>query len=127
LDALKTPQTIAPAAAHAEPEVQLPNTPAGKTFGAFLVAFNSGKLDAMKKFHEERGGNPANAEQDMGFYNQSGGLNVHSVKRSSDTEIEVLAQTKKDKRWVSFALAVEAQAPHGVADIRVQLGAEPGK
>ncbi len=126
LDAMKAPQTTQ-AAPPAEPEVKLPNTPAGKTFGAFLAAFNSGKLDALKKFHEERGGNPGNAEQDMNFYNQSGGLKLHSVKKSTDTEIEVLAQMKKTERWVNFLMTVEAQAPHGISDIRVQPGAEPGK
>ncbi len=127
LDALKAPPATAQAAPAAEPSVTLPNTPAGKTFGAFLNAFNSGSLEALRKFHQERGGNPDNAEQDLNFYNQSGGLKLHSVKKSSDTEIEVLAQTKKGERWVSFGMTVEAQAPHGVADIRVQPGAEPGK
>jgi retinol-binding protein 3 len=126
LDALKTPPATTQATS-AEPNVTLPNTPAGKTFGAFLSAFNGGSLEALRKFHQDRGGNPDNAEQDLNFYNQSGGLKLHSVKRSSDTEIEVLAQTKKGERWVSFAMVVEAQAPHGVADIRVQPGAEPGK
>jgi hypothetical protein len=127
LDALKAPPTTAQAAPPAESEVKLPNTPAGKTFGAFLAAFNSGKLEAMKKFHEERGGNPGNAEQDMNFYNQSGGLKLHSVKRATETEIEALVQMKKTERWVTFAMTVEAQAPHGISDIRVQPGAEPGK
>lgn len=68
-----------------------------------------------------------NAEQDRNFYNQSGGLKLHSIKKASDTEIEVLAQTRKGERWVSFSMVVEAQAPHGIADIRVQPGVEPGK
>ena len=128
LDGLKTPQTATgQSAPSADAEVKLPNTPAGKTFGAFLTAFNSGKLDAMKKFHEERGGNPANADQDLNFYSQSGGLKLHSVKRSSDTEIEVLAQMKKTERWVNFMMTVEAQAPHGISDIRVQPGEAPSK
>lgn len=126
LAAMKSPQA-AQAAPADESEVKLPNTPAGKTFGAFLAAFNSGKLEAMKKFHEDRGGNPGNAEQDMNFYNQSGGLKLHSVKRSSETEIEVLAQMKKTDRWVSFTMAVEAQAPHGISDIRVQPGEAPAR
>jgi hypothetical protein len=106
-------------------DVALPNTPAGKTLGAFIKAFNSGKLETMRKFHQEFGGNPDNAEQDMGFYNQSGGLQLHSVKRSSDTEIEVLAQTKKEQAWVTFAMSVNAQAPHGITDIRVQPATAP--
>ena len=125
LEAMKAPQ--AATAPPGETGVTLPTTPAGKTFGAFLAAFNSGSLEALRKFHQERGGNAENAEQDMNFYNQSGGLKLHSIKRSTDTEIEVLVQMKKSERWVSFAMVVEAQAPHGIADVRVQPGAEPGK
>lgn len=122
LDDLKAPPAVAQAAPAAA-AIAWPNTPAGKTVAAFLTAFNSGKLAALQQFHQEHGGNPANAEQDMNFYNQSGGLNPHSIKRSTDTQIEVLVQMKKTERWVVFAISVEAQAPHGITDIRVQ-GAE---
>lgn len=124
LDALKAPQAIAAAPA-AEAGLALPNTPAGKTFGAFLAALNSGKLDELKKFHAERGGNPDNAEQDMNFYNQSGGLKPHSITRASDTEIEVLVQMKKTERWVNFVVSVEAAAPHGITGLRVQPAEAP--
>jgi hypothetical protein len=83
--------------------------------------------DALIIALRQNGGNPGNAEQDMNFYNQSGGLKLHSVKRSSDTEIEALVQIKKTERWVSFSMTVEAQAPHGISDIRVQPGVEPSK
>src|SRR5262249_44038127 len=76
-----------------EPTIALPNTPAGKTLGAFLKVFNTGNLDALKRFHQEHGGDAENAQQDIGFYQQSGGLKPHSVTRSSDYQIDVLAQT----------------------------------
>ena len=84
--------------------VKLPETPAGKTFGAFLVALNSGNLDTMRRFHSERNGNVDNADLDLNFYNDTGGLVLHSVKQSSDYEIETLVQTKKDGRWLNFIL-----------------------
>ena len=79
----------------------------------------------MRKFHQEHGGNPENAEQDMGFYNESGGLKLHRVKSSSDPEIEVLDQRKKGNEWVSFALSVTTDAPHGITDIRVRPASAP--
>jgi retinol-binding protein 3 len=129
LDEMKAP---APQAARqtAQPdsaELTLPNTPAGKTLGAFLLAFNSGNLETMRKFHQERGGDPGNAEQDMGFYNQSGGLKLHSVKRSSETEIEVLTQTKKGSEWITFTISVAAESPYGITDVRVQPASAPNK
>ena len=100
------------------PAVKLPDTPAGKTFGAFIVALNSGDLQTMRRFHSERGGDVQNAEQDMNFYNQSGGLTLHSVKQSSDYEIVALVQTKKG-RWLDFKMTVETSAPYPPTDLNV--------
>ena len=107
--------------------LKLPDTPAGKTLGEFINAFNTGDLETLKRFHKGRGGDEENAGQDIGFYQQSGGLNLHSVTRSEQFEIEVLARTKKGGEWVSFAIGVERQAPHGIADIRVRPASAPGE
>ncbi len=125
LEALKTPPVAPQTAPAAKLEIELPQTAAGKTLGAFLLAFNSGKLEAMRKFHQEHAGSPENAEQDMGFFNQSGGLKLHSVKHSTEMEIEALAQRKQDGEWVMFSIGVEAQAPHRITDIRVKPASAP--
>jgi CubicO group peptidase (beta-lactamase class C family) len=122
-----------PATASAQPSAQsaaqtvvaLPDTPAGKTLAAFLKAFNTGDLATLKSFHKERGGNEENAQQDLNFYQQSGGLKLHSVTRAEQFEVEVLAQAQKDGRWLSFAIGVEQQAPYALADIRVRPAAAP--
>ncbi len=108
-------------------ELTLPDTPAGKALGKFIKSLNSGDLATMKQFHKETGGDEDNAEQDLGFYQQTGGLTLHSVTKSSDYEIIVLAQAKKDGRWLSFGIAVEQQAPHAVTDLRVQPTEAPGE
>lgn len=105
--------------------VKLPDTPAGKTFGAFLVALNSGNLETMRRFHSERKDNVDNAGQDMEFYNRSGGLTLHSVKQSSDYEIETLVQTKKDGRWLTFKMEVESVAPYPAIILDVQPAEAP--
>src|SRR6185369_16678184 len=105
--------------------VKLPETPAGKTFGAFLVALNSGNLETMRRFHSDHGGNVDNAEQDMEFYNQSGGLVLHSAKASGEFEIEALVQTKKDGNWLNFTMRVESSAPYPPAGIRAQPAEAP--
>jgi CubicO group peptidase (beta-lactamase class C family) len=105
--------------------VKLPDTPAGRTFAAFLAALNSGQADAMRRFHSERGGNEENAEQDMNFYKQSGGLKLSRVTQSGDYEIGVLVQTKNDGRWLSFKIQVGPTAPYPIEDIRVQPASAP--
>src|SRR5512139_1885680 len=57
---------------------ELPDTPAGKALGEFIRAFNTGDLETLKRFHRERGGDEENARQDVGFYQESGGLRIHS-------------------------------------------------
>ncbi|MCI0525782.1 MAG: S41 family peptidase [Acidobacteria bacterium] len=123
--ARKTDEISASSTSAPDETVKLPDTPAGKTLGAFIRAFNTGDLETIKRFHRERGGDEENAKQDLGFYQRTGGLKLHSVMRSDQFEIEVLAQTKKGERWVSFAIGVEPQAPHGIADIRVRPASAP--
>lgn len=105
--------------------VTLPDTPAGRTLAAFLKAFNTGDLETLKSFHKERGGNEENAQQDFNFYQQSGGLKLHSITSAENFAIEVLAQAQKDGRWLSFTIGVELQAPHPIADIRVRPTSAP--
>ena len=103
----------------------LPDTPVGRTFGKFLVAFNTGELEKMKQFHRENGGSEDNAEQDMGAYKRTGGLSFHSVKRGSDYELEALVQAKQDGQWLSFTVNVEEAAPHGISRIGVKMAEPP--
>ncbi|HWQ31267.1 MAG TPA: serine hydrolase [Blastocatellia bacterium] len=123
----KSATTQTPATPAATQELALPNTPAGKTLGEFIKAFNTGNADTLKRFHREHGGDDGNAEEDMGFYNQSGGLKLHSVVRSAETEIEVLVQAKKDGRWLKFSIEVSPAPPHGINGIRVQPASAPAE
>ncbi|MCI0694565.1 hypothetical protein L0337_21465 [candidate division KSB1 bacterium] len=119
LEELKSPATQQ-ATATVEENLKLPNTPAGNTLEKFIGAFNTGDLATLRRFHEEHGGDPENAQQDIGFYEQSGGLKLHSVISSSEHAIEVLVQSKKDESWLSFAISVAALPPNGITDIRVR-------
>ncbi|MGH7595136.1 MAG: S41 family peptidase [bacterium] len=119
LEELKSPATQQ-ATATVEDGLKLPNTPAGNTLGKFIRAFNTGDLATLRRFHEEHGGDPENAQQDIGFYEQSGGLKLHRVVSSGEHAIEVLAQAKNDESWLSFAISVAALPPNGITDIRVR-------
>jgi len=124
LDELKSP-----ASAQMQPPeeagIALPNTPAGKTFGKFIRAFNTGNLETLRRFHQDHGGDPENAQKDIAFYEQSGGLKPHSVTKSSAHEIEVLVQAKKDGRWLNFGMGVAATPPHDINNIQAQPAEAP--
>lgn len=125
LDERAAPVTNSASAPQATEDVKLPDTPAGKTMTAFLQMLNSGNLETMKRFHTERGDTGENAEQDMNFYNQSGGLKLHSIVNASATEITVLTQAKKDGRWLNLTLNVQPSPPHAIDGIRVQPASAP--
>jgi CubicO group peptidase (beta-lactamase class C family) len=106
---------------------RLPDTPAGKSLDEFLKALNTGDLETLKRFHKNRRGDEENAQQDLGLYRQTGGLDLHSVIRSGQFEIEVLTRTKNDQRWLNFEIGVEQQAPYEITDIRVRPTSGPSE
>jgi hypothetical protein len=110
-----------------EEAVKFPDTPAGKTVAEFFAAFNSGNIETMKKFHQAHGGPEDNAEKDKEIFEKTGGLKVHSIKRSEKTEIEVLVQTKKEGNWLSFNFNVSGEAPFAIEGIRVQPTSAPSE
>ena len=106
---------------------ELSKTPAGKTVAKFLAALNSGDIKTMRAFHESFGGNVENAEKDMDFYEQSGGLKPHSLTSHEKNKINVLAQTKKDARWVTMMFTVSEDEPHAIRGISIRPASDPAK
>ena len=104
----------------ANSEVKLPDTPAGKTFAAFLKAFNTGDVEILKKFHTDHAGNPANSQKDMDFYQQSGGIKVVSVGKSTDYTLELVIETKNDSEKLNLSIAVAKEAPYALQMLRIQ-------
>lgn len=102
-----------------------PETPAGKALSKFLTALNSGNLATMKQFHKDTGGDESNASQDFDFYQQTGGLTPHSITRSNELDVEVLAQTKNDKGWIKFGIEVGSKPPHEVMKLQVDQASAP--
>lgn len=104
----------------ASSEVKLPDTPAGKTFAAFLKAFNTGDIEVLKKFHTDHAGNPANAQKDLDFYQQSGGIKLVSVGKSTDYTLELVVETKNGPETLNLSIEVAKEAPYGLRMLRIQ-------
>jgi CubicO group peptidase (beta-lactamase class C family) len=98
----------------------LPATPVGVAVRQFVDALNSLSQAALEKFHTDRGGSAENADADLEFAQQSGGIDLGPVLKSSDFQIEIEAKTRKDGRAVILLFAVEPSAPHAVSDIGVR-------
>jgi len=107
--------------------LDLPDTPVGRAVGDFVKALNSGSLQLLRKFHVDRGGDAAMADQDLGFYEQSGGLVLSKVAKAGEFEIDLEATAPKSGRAVLLHFAVDPAPPHPVVDIGVRpLGPRPG-
>lgn len=116
--ALAQPQSSAPA---------LPDTPVGMALRQFVAALNSGSLQSLETFHTERGGEADFAQQDLGFYQQSGGIDLGKIMNASDFRIEIEAKTRKESRGIILVFAVDPAPPHPVADVGVRPPGAPGR
>lgn len=133
--AQKTPDANAKPAAPAQEksasastlDEELAKTPAGKTVAKFLTALHSGDIKTMRAFHESFGGDVENAEKDMDFYEQTGGLKLHSLTSLTKNKINLLAQTKKDARWLTIMFTVSEDEPHGIQGISIRPASDPAQ
>ena len=104
---------------------QIPDTPAGRQFSAWLTAFNSGDRATMQQFFD-KSMTFGRIEQDMTIRNQTGGFDVKKVEESTDTRIVVVAQERGPAhQFTRIAFSVEAAEPHNVAGLRFQPAPPP--
>jgi WD40 repeat protein len=117
------------------PELMLPQTPLGLRMVEWLGAFNSGNVYLMSGFAQARFAKTALARKSAGdraieafkLYQESGGLELGGVERSSDNEIIVFAKSSRTKEWKSIKLQTEEAEPHGVTLIELWRIPAPSK
>ena len=99
--------------------VTIPETPAGRQFAAWLAAFNSGKLETMRRFidgHFDRpptGPLPADemAAHDMTTFRETGGFIVRKIVASSPAALTAFVEGRLTGYWVRVQFYVKAQPP----------------
>src|SRR5579859_7754960 len=79
---------------------QIPDTPAGRQFSAWLTAFNSGDRATMQQYFDKNM-TFGRIDQDMSIRNQTGGYDVKKVEESTDTRVTVLVQERGGARQFS--------------------------
>ena len=85
-------------------DAPLPDTPAGRILGEFLVVFNSGDAAQMSAFNRRNGRADADAEPVLAHRAMSGGLTVVRVLESDPLKIVALVQEKDTERPLRFEL-----------------------
>ena len=104
---------------------QVPDTPAGRQFTAWLDAMNSPDAAAMQAFMDKSmPGQPV--AQGLAIRAQSGGYDVRKVETTSATNIVVLVQERGPaKQFARLLLNVTADAPDVIAGIGLQPAQPP--
>lgn len=118
------------AAAQANDDKKLPDTPPGKRIAALLKSFNSNDDAARREFHLnndskavlDRMGVDQLVSMEREMFGDFGELEFRRVVESSPTRITVLLQAKKGQ-WLNLTCEVESSEPHKIA----HLGIDPGE
>jgi D-alanyl-D-alanine carboxypeptidase len=105
---------------------EVPKTPPGEQFSAWLAAFNSGDRAELEKFRghfdkpEEH-----KVEGMLGFRQQTGGFDLKKIEDSSATQLTGLVQEHDSDQFVRFKIEVEAAEPHRVTHLELRAIGRP--
>ncbi|KAE9371621.1 hypothetical protein N431DRAFT_426269 [Stipitochalara longipes BDJ] len=106
--------------------IQIPSTPAGLKFAAWLSAFNSGSEVSLREFHEQsflpnnEFANKSTAN-DLALRSRTGGFNPQEIITSESTKISVtLLQRSDNERWGTVMVEVEPQGPFYIVRFMIQ-------
>jgi hypothetical protein len=111
----------------------LPDTPAGKQFAAWLKAHNSGDREALGRFVTATYAKSAlkrdAVERRLAalrmIYDDNRELVLKKVERSADHEVEALVQSPLTESWLLVGLKLEAEAPHGITEVSIRFTEPP--
>jgi D-alanyl-D-alanine carboxypeptidase len=108
--------------------VDIPKTPPGEQFSAWLAAFNSGDKSELEKFRshfdkpEEH-----KVEGVFAFRQQTGGFDLRKIEESSATKLTGLVQERDSDQFARFSLEVEPAAPNRVTHIDLRAVERPAE
>lgn len=104
----------------------IPNTPAGRTFAAWLAAFDARDRAKLLRFYKVH--NPSHldwADTDIRLARTSGGFDVRKIVASTPTRLTVLLQARKSDEFVHSMLAVGSAAPHTIVGFLLMRAERP--
>jgi D-alanyl-D-alanine carboxypeptidase len=108
--------------------VEIPKTPAGEQFSAWLAAFNSGDKAELEKFRSHFDKPEEHKVEGMlGFRQQTGGFDLRKIEESSTTKLTGLVQERDSDQFARFTLEVEAAAPYHVTHLDIRAIGRPAE
>jgi D-alanyl-D-alanine carboxypeptidase len=105
---------------------QIPDTPAGRQFAAWLDAFNSNDHDRLGKFLEANF--PAmNLDGAMTFRQRTGGFEFRALEQSKPTILTGLVQERDSDQFARFTIEVAPDPPNRIVNLPIQAIARPAE
>jgi D-alanyl-D-alanine carboxypeptidase len=110
------------------PQAQVPDTPAGRQFSAWLAAFNSGDAARLRSYLEKNFPQRAeHVDQVLEFRSRTGGFNIKKVEESAPTHLSGLLQERNSDQFAKFMIEVEPDEPHRILELDLQAVPRPGE
>ena len=106
-------------------DTQIPSTPVGRQFAAWLAAFNSGDRSHLHQFLEANFPS-MNLEGHLGFRGRTGGFDLRAVEQATATTLTGLVQERDSDQFARFAVEVEPAAPHRITHLTLAAIPRPG-
>jgi D-alanyl-D-alanine carboxypeptidase len=109
------------AAARAEAPPEIPQTPAGKAFAAWLTSFNSADPAKLRAFDEAYPREDAPPIEDrLSFREEVGGFRLLRIEKSEPTAIAVLLQENDSDTVARLELTVSAEPPMKILSMALE-------
>lgn len=103
---------LALVASQAHGQKEIPKTPAGKVFEAWLTSFNSGDAKQIQAFDEAYRKEPGPpVEQRLQFRQSTGGFSLVRIEKSEPTTLVALVQEKSGDTIARMELKVSSEEP----------------
>lgn len=110
-----------------EPEVEWPDTVAGRRAQAFIEAMNAGDEESMRRFMAENYSSTSLEEESiedrvkipLGIRAQTGKLILNAVKPLDEFSVALVCQSENMGIWLEFTIKVKKEPPHYVAGMTV--------
>jgi D-alanyl-D-alanine carboxypeptidase len=106
----------------------IPKTPPGEQFSAWLSAFNSGDKAELEKFrsHFDKP-EDHKVEGMLGFRQQTGGFDLRKIEDSTGTQLTALVQERDSDQFARLKIEVEAAAPNKITHLDARAIERPAE
>jgi len=105
----------------AKSQVQVPDTPAGKQFSAWLAAFNQGG-DTLRQYLKDHFPSRGDrASMDLQFRDRTGGFNLRKIEGPSATQIVAIVQERASDQYGRLTVEVTPEEPHNIVRFQGEL------